>query len=35
MNLGIRGEIVDNVYLLGEVAIYDGFIIRGGLAYRF
>jgi len=35
MNLGLRGEITDNIYLLGEVAIYDGFIIRGGLAYRF
>jgi hypothetical protein len=35
LNLGVRGEIVDSVYLLGEVAFYDGFIIRGGLAYRF
>ncbi len=35
LNLGLRGEIVDSVYLLGEVAFYDGFILRGGLAYRF
>jgi hypothetical protein len=35
LNLGVRGEIVDGVYLLGEVALYDGTIVRGGLAYRF
>jgi len=35
MNLGLRAEIRDNIYLLGEVALYDGFILRGGLAYRF
>ena len=35
LDLGIRGEIVQGVYLLGEVALYDGTIVRGGLAYRF
>jgi hypothetical protein len=35
LNLGIRGQIVDGVYLLGEVALYDGTTVRGGLAYRF
>ncbi len=35
LSLGVRGEIVDSVYLLGEVAFYDGVILRGGLAYRF
>lgn len=35
LNFGVRGEIYDNLYLLGEVAVYDGLIFRGGLAYRF
>lgn len=35
LHLGIRGEIVPNIYLMGEVAIYDGIIFRGGLALRF
>ena len=35
LNFGLRGEVYDNIYLLLEVAIYDGFILRGGLAYRF
>lgn len=32
---GLRGELMDNVFLLGEVAVYDGLIFRGGLAFRF
>ncbi|MEN8222792.1 MAG: hypothetical protein ABFR36_05990 [Acidobacteriota bacterium] len=35
INFGFRGEVVDNVYLLGEVAFYNGLIFRGGIAYRF
>ncbi len=35
LNFGFRGEIVNNLYLLAEAAIYDGIILRGGLAYRF
>lgn len=35
IHFGLKGEVVNNVYLLGEVAIYDGFILRGGIAYRF
>ncbi len=35
INFGVRGEVVNNVYLLGEVAFYDGLIFRGGIAYRF
>ena len=34
-NLGLRGEIVDNIYVLGEIAFYDGFIGRAGISYRF
>jgi hypothetical protein len=35
INLGLRGEIVDSIYALGEIAFYDGFIARGGISYRF
>ena len=35
INFGVRGEIVNNIYLLGEMAFYDGLIFRGGIAYRF
>jgi len=35
LNLGLRGEIVDSIYVLGEIAFYDGFIARGGISYRF
>ena len=35
IQFGVRGEIVDNIYLLAEVAVYDGLIFRGGIAYRF
>ncbi|MCX6581382.1 MAG: hypothetical protein NT166_14510 [Candidatus Aminicenantes bacterium] len=35
IQFGLRGEIINNLYLLGEVAVYDGIIFRGGIAYRF
>jgi hypothetical protein len=35
INFGLRGEIIDNLYLLAEFALYDGLIFRGGIAYRF
>ncbi len=35
INFGFRGEIVDNMYLLGEVAFYDGLLFRSGISYRF
>jgi hypothetical protein len=34
-NVGLRGEIVDGLYALGEIAFYDGFIGRAGISYRF
>ncbi len=34
-SVGMKGEIANNLYLSGEVAIYDGLIFRGGLAFRF
>jgi hypothetical protein len=35
LSLGAKGKIADNLYLLGEAAFWDGFILRGGIAYRF
>ena len=35
LSLGAKGKIGDNLSLLGEVAFWDGFILRGGIAYRF
>lgn len=35
INFGFRGEIVNNIYFLGEIAFYDGLIFRGGISYRF
>jgi len=35
INLGLRGEIVDGIYLSGEIAFYDGLMARGGISYRF
>ena len=32
--VGLKGEILPNVYLMGEAAIYDGIIFRGGVAIR-
>jgi len=33
--IGVRGRVANNLYLLGEVALYDGLLFRAGLAYRF
>ncbi len=35
INFGLRGKITDNIHLLGEVAVYDGLMFRGGISYRF
>jgi len=35
LSLGAKGKIAENFYLLGEAAFWDGFILRGGIAYRF
>ena len=34
LNLGIKGEINRNIYLLLETGIFNGFIFRGGIAFR-
>ena len=35
LSLGIKGEITEQVHLLVDAGIWDGFLIRGGLAFRF
>jgi hypothetical protein len=35
MTLGIKGELMKNVYLLVEGGIFNGMIYRGGLSFRF
>lgn len=32
--VGLKGEILPNIYLMGEAAFYDGIIFRGGVAVR-
>ncbi len=34
LNIGVKGEIAKNIYLLLDIGIWDGFMIRGGLAIR-
>jgi hypothetical protein len=34
LNLGLKGEITRNVYLLFDAGIWDGIMLRGGLAVR-
>lgn len=34
LNFGVKGELTRNVYLLIDAGIWDGFLIRGGLAFR-
>ena len=35
MNLGLKAAITDNLHLLVDVGIWNGFLIRGGIAFRF
>jgi len=35
MNFGLRAEIIPHIHLRVEAGIWDGFILRGGVAYRF
>lgn len=34
LNLGIKGEITPNLYLLVEAGVFNGFIVRGGISVR-
>jgi hypothetical protein len=33
--LGVRAEVVPHLHLKAEAGIWDGFILRGGIAYKF
>lgn len=35
INLGVRAEIIPHLHLRAEAGIWNGFIVRGGLAYKF
>jgi len=35
INLGLKAEITDNLHLLVDAGIWDGFLLRGGIAFRF
>lgn len=35
LNVGIKGIITQNVHFLMDAGIWDGFLIRGGIAFRF
>ncbi len=35
LSVGVKGRVADNLSLIGEAAFWDGFILRGGIAYRF
>jgi len=35
LSIGIKGEITDYIYVLLDVGIWDGFLLRGGIAIRF
>jgi hypothetical protein len=34
LNLGLKGKITENIHLMADVGIWNGFIIRGGIAIR-
>ena len=34
LNLGLKGKITDNIHLMVDAGIWNGFIIRGGIAIR-
>lgn len=35
LNLGFKGELTDNVHLLVDAGVWDGFLLRAGIAFRF
>jgi len=35
LDFGLKVEIVKGLFVLGEAGIWDGFMLRGGLGYRF
>lgn len=35
LNLGLKGQISENLHLLVDAGIWNGFLLRGGVAFRF
>jgi len=35
LNLGLKGRLTDNIYLLVDAGVWDGFLLRTGVAFRF
>jgi hypothetical protein len=35
LSVGLRGRLTENLYALVDAGIWDGFLLRGGLAFRF
>jgi tetratricopeptide (TPR) repeat protein len=35
LHFGLKAQLYKGIYLLGEAGFWDGFVLRGGLAYRF
>lgn len=35
LSLGIKGELTPNIHLLVDAGIWNGFLLRGGIAFRF
>jgi len=34
LNLGLKGKITENIHLMVDAGIWNGFLIRAGLAIR-
>lgn len=34
LNFGVKGEVYDNLYVLVDMGVWDGFLFRVGVAYR-
>ena len=35
LNLGLKGQLTDNIHLLVDAGVWDGFLLRAGVAFRF
>ncbi|MFW6129352.1 MAG: hypothetical protein ACOC6P_03815 [Candidatus Aminicenantaceae bacterium] len=35
LHIGVKGEITNNIHVLLDAGIWDGFLLRGGISYRF
>jgi hypothetical protein len=35
LSLGLKGRLTENVHILVDAGVWDGFLLRAGLAYRF